>query len=74
MTTITKAIYEKGVFKPIKHIHFSEHEKVHLIAIPQKEWKRQFSKLLKTIHQRTKKFSSVEIENDITLASKVKNK
>lgn len=68
MTVITNAIYKNGVFKPAKPMYFSEREKVWLVAMSQKEWKKQFTKLLKSIHQRSKKFSSSEIEKDITLA------
>ncbi|MEW6042542.1 MAG: antitoxin family protein [Elusimicrobiota bacterium] len=68
MTIITNAIYKNGVFKPTQHINFSPCEKVYLLAIPQKEWKTQFTKLLKKVYQRTKKYSSSEIEKDITYA------
>lgn len=76
MTIVTKAIYTNGVFKPTKYIPFSEQEKVCLVAVSQSEWKKQFSQLLKTVHRRTKKHSSSEIEKDITFAfnKKTKNK
>ena len=66
MTTVIKAIYKNGVFKPVHHVHFSKEEKFCLLAIPLHEWRKQFSQLLKTIHQKTQKHSSIEIEKDIT--------
>ncbi len=76
MTTVIKAVYKNGVFKPVQHVSLSEQEKFFLLAIPLNEWKKQFSQLLKKIHQRTKKFSSSEIEKDIsyTFAELQKNK
>ena len=66
MTTVMKAIYKNGVFKPMQHVYFPKQEKFCLLAIPMDEWKRQFSHLLKTIHQRTRKYPSSKIERDIT--------
>ena len=74
MTTAIKAIYKNGVFKPIQNVHFSEKEKFCLLAVPLQEWKKQFTQLLKNIHKRTSKYSSSEIEKDITCAFKDINK
>lgn len=70
MTIITNAIYLNGVFKPSKHLNFTKKERVCLVAVPEKEWKEQFSKLLNTIHKKTIKAHSTEIEKDISAAFK----
>ncbi len=72
MPKTIEAIYENGVFKPIKKVTIPEHSKIRIIISPEKEWAKEIKSLLKKVHSRTKKFPSEEIEKDITLASKEK--
>lgn len=72
MSAVISAIYEGGVFKPIGHVHLKEHQPVELMINPinSVKWESEFKALLESIHRHTAKFSSTEIEDDITLASK----
>ncbi|HCJ67108.1 MAG TPA: hypothetical protein DHV62_07240 [Elusimicrobia bacterium] len=70
MTTLVKAVYENGVLKPLKHLPLKEQEKVSLLVTPLGEWRKELEHLLRSVHSRTHKFSSKEIERDISLASR----
>lgn len=63
-----EAIYENGVLKPLKPIDLKEHERVEIIITSKSRWASEFKKLLDIVHERTKKFTSEEIEADITQA------
>jgi len=69
MTTLVKAVYENGVLKPLKHLPLKEREKVSLLVTPLGQWRKKLECLLRSVHSRTRKFSSKEIEKDISLAS-----
>ena len=68
MPEVITAIYERGVFKPLQEIILREHQRVKLILEPNIRWHREFRNLLERIHNRTAKFTSAEIEKDITFA------
>ena len=63
-----ETIYENGVLKPLKPIDLKEHERVEIIITSKSRWASEFKKLLDIVHERTKKFTSEEIEADITQA------
>jgi len=63
-----EAIYENGVLKPLKPIDLKEHERMEIIITSKSRWASEFKKLLDIVHERTKKFTSEEIEADITQA------
>jgi len=63
-----EAIYENGVLKPLKPIDLKEHERVEIIITSKSRWASEFKKLLDIVHERSKKFTSEEIEADITQA------
>ncbi|MCD6210229.1 MAG: antitoxin family protein [Methanophagales archaeon] len=68
MPEFIEAIYENGVLKPLKPIDLKEHERVEIIITSKSRWASEFKKLLDIVHERTKKFTSEEIEADITQA------
>lgn len=70
MLKTVEAVYENGVLKPTKKLSFPEHSRLRLIVSSEKEWSDEFRMLLRRVHSRTKRFSSEEIEKDITLAAK----
>lgn len=70
INNVVTAIYESGVLKPLQDIHLKEHQKVRIVVEPDLTWQRELRNLLKEIHQRTTKYSTAEIEKDITLASR----
>lgn len=70
MSKIINAVYEDGVFKPLEKIKIKEHERVSIKIIFHDEWRKQFDRIIKKIHKQTAKFSSEEIEAEITEAIK----
>lgn len=60
-------LWKRG-FKPLKPIDLKEHERVEIIITSKSRWASEFKKLLDIVHERTKKFTSEEIEADITQA------
>ncbi len=68
MLKIINAIYEDGVFKPLEPISLDEHEKVRLDINPDERLRKQLEELAEDIYKRTDKYSSEEIEANITEA------
>lgn len=72
MTKIITAVYAKGVFKPLAHVKLQENQKVRISVTDEDPDRsdKKWSALLKTVHRRNRKFSSKEVEADITAAIK----
>jgi predicted DNA-binding antitoxin AbrB/MazE fold protein len=70
MNTIIDAIYENGVFKPLEQVQVKEHEKVTLKVILSDDWGKRFNQIIEKIQRKTSRYSSEEIESDITQALK----
>ena len=70
MPKTINAIYENGVFKPLEPVSLKEHERVRLDINLDKRLHTQLKKLTESIYKRTDKYSSEEIEANITEASK----
>ncbi len=68
MPKTINAIYENGVFKPMEPISLSEHEKVRLDINLDERLRNQLKELTENIYKRTDKYSSEEIEANITEA------
>lgn len=68
MTQLINAVYQHGILKPLTPLRLSEKEKVCLMVTPIAEWKKELGALLRSVHKRTSKFSSKEVESDITKA------
>ena len=68
MPKIINAIYENGVFKPLEPVSLKEHEKVKLDINLDERLRNQFKKLTESIYKRTDRYSSEEIEANITEA------
>lgn len=68
MLKTINAIYEDGVFKPLEPISLDEHEKVRLDINPDERLRKQLEELAEDIYKRTDKYSSEEIEANITEA------
>ena len=69
MSKIIDAIYEDGVFKPIQNVEVKEHEKVSLKIISVDEWQSRFNRIIEKIHKRSTRYTSEEIESDISQAT-----
>lgn len=65
-----EAIYEDGVFKPLKKINLKEHERVEIKVVSKDDWNMRFNHLIKKIHKKASQYTSQEIENDIIQAIK----
>lgn len=68
MPKTINAIYENGVFKPLEPVSLKEHEKVKLDINLDERLRNQFKKLTENIYKRTDRYSSEEIEANITEA------
>ncbi|MFQ5668746.1 MAG: antitoxin family protein [Candidatus Binatia bacterium] len=68
MQRVIRAVYEKGVLKPLDRVRMKE-RKVCLVSIyPEEEWRRDFEALLRRIHRKTRRRTPAEIEHDISAA------
>lgn len=68
MEKTIEAVYEDGVFKPLKTVDIQEHERVEIRVLPKDEWQVRFNKLIEKIQSRAVQYSSDEIESDIAQA------
>ena len=68
MQRVIRAVFEKGILKPLERVSLGE-RKVCLVSIyPEDEWQRDFKALLKRIHRKTRRNAPADIEDDITVA------
>ncbi len=70
MAKTINAIYENGVFKPLEPISLKEHERVTLDINLDMRLRKQLKKLSERVYGKTDKYSSREIEANITAAFK----
>ena len=70
MPKTINAIYEDGVFKPLEPISLSEHEMVILDVNLDERLRKQLKDLSGNVYKRTDKYSSDDIETNITEAYK----
>lgn len=68
MAKTINAIYENGVFKPLEPISLREHERVTLDINLEEQLRNQLKDLTERIYKRTDKYSTKEIEVNITEA------
>ena len=70
MTTLVRAIYNRGVLKLKDPLPLLNAEQVSVLVTPVGQWERAFRTLLAAVHARSRRFTSKEIERDITSASR----
>lgn len=68
MSQTIKAVFEKGVFRPLQEVHIKDHETVEIKIILRGEWENRFNRLVEKLHRETSQYSSEEIETDIAEA------
>ncbi|ODS31781.1 MAG: hypothetical protein SCARUB_03105 [Candidatus Scalindua rubra] len=68
MTKTISAIYEDGVFKPLEPVSLTDRERVKLDVNLDERLRKQLEVLTESIYKRTDKYSSEEIEANITEA------
>ncbi len=66
MSKTIEAVYENGVFKPLKKMTLKEHERVHIKILPNDEWQKRFDHLIEKIHKKAAQYNAEEIESDIS--------
>lgn len=75
MSITINAVYEDGVFKPLEAISLKEHERVKIDINLDEKLRQRLNQLTESIYKRSEKYTSEEIEKDITDAYKeVRNK
>lgn len=70
MSKVIDAVFEDGVFKPIKKIRLKDKQRVQIQILSDDDWKKRFDRVLKSIRSKTAKFSPEEIGADIEEAIK----
>lgn len=70
MPKTINAVYKNGVFKPLEPISLTENEKVKLDINLDKRLRKQLKTLTENVYKKTDKYSSKEIETNITEAFK----
>lgn len=69
MSRVIRAIFENGILRPLETLDLPERSEVELAIQAPDHWASEFTELLARIHAKTLRFSSEEIEADITAAS-----
>lgn len=64
-----QAIFEDGVLRPSEDLGLQEHERVRLIVTSEAEWQHKFAALLEQVQSKTDRFTTDQIEADITAAT-----
>ena len=70
MSKVIDAVFENGVFKPLEAVEVKEHEKVAIKIVSLDEWQNRFNGIIDKIHKKAAQYTSEEIENDISQATK----
>jgi len=70
MSKVIDAVFENGVFKPLEAVEVKEHEKVAIKIVSLDEWQNRFNRIIDKIHKKAAQYTSEEIENDISQATK----
>jgi predicted DNA-binding antitoxin AbrB/MazE fold protein len=70
MSKVIDAVFENGVFRPIKKIRFKEKQQVQIQILSDDDWQKRFERALKSIRSKTAGFPPEEIEADIREAIK----
>lgn len=70
MTRVIKAIYERGILRPLEPLDLPDRSEVELAIQAPDHWMKEFKEILSKVHDKTRRFSSEEIEADITAASR----
>lgn len=70
MSQLVEAIYENGVFKPLRHLSMKEHQRVELRVVSVEDWAQRLNRIIEKIHRQSSKYASDEIEKDISQAFK----
>ena len=68
MQRVIRAVFEKGMLKPLERVRLGE-QKVCLVSIyPEDEWNKDFEALLARMRRKARRHAPADIEDDITAA------
>jgi len=63
-----KAVFEKGVLKPLRPLRLKEKTEVIVTLHPTRRWRNELERLLRRMNRRTKAIPQRETEAEITKA------
>jgi predicted DNA-binding antitoxin AbrB/MazE fold protein len=63
-----KAVYEKGVLRPLQPLRLKEQSRVLITVYPERRWRNDFDRLLRRMKARTKAIPQDVIEAEVTQA------
>ncbi|HEY3303848.1 MAG TPA: antitoxin family protein [Candidatus Binatia bacterium] len=63
-----KAVYEKGVLRPLRPLQLKERSRVLITLYPERKWRNDFDRLLRRMKARTKAIPPDVIEAEVTRA------
>ena len=63
-----RAVYEKGVLRPLRPLRLKEQSRVLITLYPERQWRKEFERLLRRMKARTKRVPQELIEAEVTRA------
>ena len=70
MSRVIDAVYENGVFKPVKKVHLKDKQQVKIQILSDEDWQERFDRALKSVRSKAARFPPEKIEADIEEAIK----
>ncbi|OGW40464.1 MAG: hypothetical protein A2Y97_04350 [Nitrospirae bacterium RBG_13_39_12] len=75
MSKVIDAVFEDGVFKPVKKLRLKDKQQVKIQILNDEDWQIKFDRVLKAIRAKTAGFPTAEIEADVEKAvNEVRNR
>jgi predicted DNA-binding antitoxin AbrB/MazE fold protein len=63
-----RAVYEKGVLRPLRPLRLKEQSRVLITLYPERQWQNEFERVLGRMKARTKAIPQNAIEAEVTRA------
>lgn len=63
-----KAVYENGLLRPLRPLQLEEHSRVLVTLYPERQWRKEFARLLRRMKARTKGIPQDVVESEVTRA------
>ena len=64
--TTVRAVYEKGVLRPLRPLQLKEQSRVLITLYPERQWRKEFDRLLRKMKARTETIPQDVIESEVT--------
>jgi predicted DNA-binding antitoxin AbrB/MazE fold protein len=65
---MVRAVYEKGVLKPLRPLRLKEQSRVLITLYPERRWRKEFERVMARMRARTKAAPQNVIEAEVTQA------